>query len=52
MDFSGTLNWGDIVAQIVLHDVKFAGDGGTTITQAEVSFDVNGESKTFTIAPM
>lgn len=50
MDFSGTLNWGDIVAQIVLHDVTLDDDG--TITHAEVGFDVNGESTTFTIAPM
>ena len=52
MDFSGTLNWGDVVAQIVLHDVEFAGDGGTTITQADVEFNINGESTNYHIAPM
>lgn len=51
MDFSGTLNWGDIVAQIVLHDVELDGDDGT-ISQAYVEFDVNGERTSFRLAPM
>lgn len=50
MDFSGALNWGDIVAQIVVHDVELDDDG--TITQAYVEFDINGEDTSYHIAPM
>ena len=51
MDFSGSLNWGDIVAQIVVHDVELAGDGGT-IMNAEVTIDFNGRPLSYRIAPM
>lgn len=51
MDFSGTLNWGDIVAQIVLHDVTLDGDDGT-IMNAEVTIDFNGRPLSYRLAPM
>ena len=51
MDFSGAINWGDLVAEIVVHDVELDGDDGT-IKNAEVTIDFNGRPLSYRIAPM
>lgn len=40
MDFSGAINWGDVVAEIVINDVVIE-DG--SITGGEVVFTMNGD---------
>ena len=47
MDFSGILNWGDIVAKIVLLNVVIDGD----IMSARVEFNLNGEQTVYSIGP-
>lgn len=49
MDFSGAINWGDVVAEIVISDVVIE-DGA--ITEGEVVFTMNGETTDYSLGIM
>lgn len=49
MDFSGALNWGDVVAEIVISDVVIE-EG--SITGGEVVFTMNGKAKEYELGIM
>lgn len=49
MDFSGAINWGDVVVEIVISDVVFE-EG--QITGGEVVFNMNGKAKEYNLGIM
>lgn len=49
MDFSGALNWGDVVVEIVISDVVFE-EG--QITGGEVVFNMNGDFSEYNLGIM
>lgn len=49
MSFSGTINWGGVVAEIVISDVNIE-DG--SITKGKVVFTMNGETAVYNLGVM